>query len=193
MLSDLHPCGDYKVFTVGTRENAELRLSHLKDLGERGIEFQLYTREKEGKFRLGIPGLHNGMNAALAVGAALGMGLDMEQAASGLAKVTSTDKRLNILQVHGIKIIDDSYNASPDSMKAALDVLASIKGTRKIAILGDMFELGKDEENIIGRSVNTLSKKASMWYYQLVKMPSTYLSQPKRAVYRLSTLITRIC
>lgn len=146
MLSDLHPCGDYKVFTVGTRENAELRLSHLKDLGERGIEFQLYTREKEGKFRLGIPGLHNGMNAALAVGAALGMGLDMEQAASGLAKVTSTDKRLNILQVHGIKIIDDSYNASPDSMKAALDVLASIKGTRKIAILGDMFELGKDEE-----------------------------------------------
>ena len=50
------------------------------------------------------------------------------------------------MQVHGIKIIDDSYNASPDSMKAALDVLASIKGTRKIAILGDMFELGKDEE-----------------------------------------------
>jgi UDP-N-acetylmuramoyl-tripeptide--D-alanyl-D-alanine ligase len=146
MLSALRPCGAHSVFTVGLGENAELRISNLKDLGEKGIEFHLNSGEKGQKFHIGIPGLHNSMNAALAVAAALGMGVDMEQAASGLTKLAAADKRLNILQFHGIKIIDDSYNASPDSMKAALDVLASIKSTRKIAILGDMFELGEEEE-----------------------------------------------
>lgn len=146
MLSQLQTGGVYNVFKVGTKANEELRISNLKDLGDRGIEFHLHSKKKNEKYRIGIPGLHNSLNAALAVAAGLSVGVDMEQAASGLAKVAAADKRLNILQIRGIKIIDDSYNASPDSMKAALDVLASVKGNRKIAIMGDMFELGKDEE-----------------------------------------------
>ena len=71
----------------------------------------------------------------------------MEEAAAGLAKMADTDKRLHIIEVKGIKVIDDTYNASPDSMRAAIDVLSRLKGKRKIAILGDMFELGASEED----------------------------------------------
>ncbi|NLY71267.1 MAG: hypothetical protein GX076_06275 [Clostridiales bacterium] len=74
------------------------------------------------------------------------MGVDMEKAANGLAKLLFTEKRLHIEEKQGIKIVDDTYNASPDSMRAAINVLVSIQGKRKIAILGDMFELGEKEK-----------------------------------------------
>ncbi len=138
--------GGYRILTVGEGTEAELRISEISDGGEKGIEFNLQKGEKKGSFRVGSPGIHNAMNGALAVAAALCFDVSMEQAAEGLAKMTATDKRLHISEAHGIKIIDDTYNASPDSMKAALNVLASVKGGRKIAILGDMFELGEMEE-----------------------------------------------
>ena len=68
----------------------------------------------------------------------------MEEAAKGLQSLEFTDKRLSVKGKNGIKVIDDTYNASPASMKAAIDVLMSAKGLRKVAILGDMFEQGKE-------------------------------------------------
>jgi UDP-N-acetylmuramoyl-tripeptide--D-alanyl-D-alanine ligase len=97
-------------------------------------------------FRLNIPGRHNAYNGALAVAAAASCGITMAEAAKGLLKLEITDKRLNIKGKNGMKIIDDTYNASPDSMKAAIDVLTATKGFRKIAILADMFELGENTD-----------------------------------------------
>ena len=67
----------------------------------------------------------------------------MQEAAEGLRSLEFTDKRLSVKGKNGIKIIDDTYNASPASMKAAIDVLMSAKGLRKVAVLGDMFEQGQ--------------------------------------------------
>ncbi len=91
-------------------------------------------------------GKHNVYNslAAYAVGVMLGM--TDEQIRRGLKSFVGADKRQNIYDVSGITVIDDCYNASPESMRAAIDVLVSMaakKGTKPAALLGDMLELGE--------------------------------------------------
>ncbi len=138
--------GDYKVITTGETGRSNFILSNIVDYGEDGIEFTIEHREELQAFRLNVPGRHNAYNGALAVAAAVSCGITMAEAAKGLLKLEITDKRLNIKGKNGMKIIDDTYNASPDSMKAGIDVLTATKGFRKIAILADMFELGEKSE-----------------------------------------------
>lgn len=135
--------GNYRLVTAGHAETADYRIVDKTDLGEAGVSFRLIGPDGEGQFEIGAPGLHNVSNAALAIAAACTLGMTMEEIRPGLAKLTCMDKRLNIQTLAQLKIIDDSYNASPDSMRAALDVLKRVEGNRKIAILGDMFELGE--------------------------------------------------
>lgn len=138
--------GEYSLVPVAQSEAAVFCISNLQDFGEDGIGFTLRNGTDIQEFRLGAPGVHNAQNGALAVAAAKCFDISMAEAANGLVKLCHTDKRLHIEEKQGIKIIDDTYNASPDSMRAAIKVLASVQGSRKIAILGDMFELGDKEE-----------------------------------------------
>lgn len=99
-----------------------------------------------GKFRFTLPllGRHNIANALAAATASLALGLTTEEAARGLQKATTAEKRLRIVEVDGITVLDDTYNASPASVQAALAVLQQLQNSgRKIAVLGDMLELGK--------------------------------------------------
>lgn len=145
MLSKVSYDNSYRILSVGSSDKASFHISQIVGSGEEGIRFTLTTEGDTQEFHLGIPGMHNGTNAALAVAAARCLGVSFKEAAKGLAKLSDTDKRMHIIETRGIKIIDDTYNASPDSMKAAIDVLVDMHGGRKIAILGDMFELGEEE------------------------------------------------
>jgi UDP-N-acetylmuramoyl-tripeptide--D-alanyl-D-alanine ligase len=138
--------GNYQIITTGETGRSNFIISNISDYGEEGIEFTIEHRETLQIFRLNVPGRHNAYNGALAVAAAVSCGITMEEAARGLQKLEITDKRLNIKGKNGMKIIDDTYNASPDSMRAAIDVLTATKGFRKIAILADMFELGENSD-----------------------------------------------
>ncbi|MEG1930473.1 MAG: UDP-N-acetylmuramoyl-tripeptide--D-alanyl-D-alanine ligase [Anaerovorax sp.] len=144
LLSKENCEGNYKLVRTGTTGRNEFIISNIMDFGERGIEFSVEHKEEIQAFKLLVPGRHNAFNAALAIGAAYQLGVTMAEAAAGLLKLELTDKRLSIKGKNGMKIIDDTYNASPDSMKSALDVLATTRGVRKIAILGDMLEMGVD-------------------------------------------------
>jgi len=134
--------GDYKLITIGANGKSSFIVYNVKDNGENGLSFDLEHKQKRQRIELPVPGRHNALNAALAVACGMELGITMEEAANGLSKIVLTEKRLSTINKDGIKVIDDSYNASPDSMRAAIDVLVSRKGLRKVAILGDMFELG---------------------------------------------------
>jgi UDP-N-acetylmuramoyl-tripeptide--D-alanyl-D-alanine ligase len=138
---DIH--GDYKVVSIGY-EDEDYVVSDVCDLGERGIEFTLKTGDVERRIALGVPGAHNAINAALAIAACTQFGISIDVACEGLKKLQLTGKRLSVREAHGIKVIDDSYNAAPDSMKSAINTLMNASGTRKVAILGGMNELGSD-------------------------------------------------
>lgn len=136
--------GEYKRLSVGNNGKSDFIISDIIDRGEEGIGFTVEHKLETQKFELSIPGRHNAINGTLAVAAAMELGITMEEAARGLQKMELTDKRLNIKGKDGVKVIDDTYNASPDSMKAGIDVLMAAKGIRKIAILADMLEMGKE-------------------------------------------------
>lgn len=98
-----------------------------------------------GGFQVTIPtpGEHMIYPALMAAAVAEHFGLSQEQIADGIQNFTPTKMRMNILDRQGdITILDDGYNASPQSMRSAINVLDGYSGTRKIAVLGDMFELG---------------------------------------------------
>ena len=105
----------------------------------------------EGKAFVEIPcvGKHNVLNAAAAFAVGIINGLKPDEIVSALKKYKPDGMRQNIVDKNGITVIIDCYNASPDSMKASLNVLSDIKCSgRKIAVLGDMLELGTESERL---------------------------------------------
>ena len=139
--------GNYRLMTIGEGETADIRVSDVTDLGDRGIEFTIHTPEESRRISLPIPGAHNAHNAALAYAGARDLGADLDDFQKGLLEIGGaglTGHRLKVIQAGGIKVIDDSYNAAPDSVKSALRTLRNTEGRRKVAIIGNMNELGPD-------------------------------------------------
>lgn len=97
---------------------------------------------------LKVPGRHNAMNALAATAATLAVGADLDAVAAGLSNYAGVKGRLQCRPAQGgASLIDDSYNANPDSVCAAIDVLAALPG-KKILVLGDMGEVGEGAAQI---------------------------------------------
>jgi UDP-N-acetylmuramoyl-tripeptide--D-alanyl-D-alanine ligase len=103
------------------------------------------VRGKRVEARFSSPGFTNVINGAAAAAAALALGAPLEDMAAGLSAPVAMKGRMAVARAGGVTILDDTYNANPESMAAALKTLAEARG-RKIAILGDMLELGAASE-----------------------------------------------
>jgi UDP-N-acetylmuramoyl-tripeptide--D-alanyl-D-alanine ligase len=113
-----------------------------------GSRFVVHANDRSAEVRLHVPGRHMIRNAMLAVAVGTIFGLTLEECAAGLAEARLTGGRLEVKEIRGIRVIDDSYNANPDSMVAALQTLAGMPAQgRRIAVLGKMNELGAEFES----------------------------------------------
>lgn len=139
--------GGATVLSFGLSTDADVRAEEILGLPEHAPAstiFNMITPHGRVRVELPLPGRHNVANALAAAAAGLALGLDLPAIAAGLAGVQPVAGRLNWLSTpHGARLLDDSYNANPTSLRAALEVLAGLSGSRWL-ILGDMAELGGD-------------------------------------------------
>lgn len=134
-----------KVITAGL-SSGDIHATDLEPLSN-GTKFRLHAAGQSVSAELPVPGEHMVRNALLACAAGLHFGLTLEECAAGLRGLQLTKGRLTQKEVGGIRILDDTYNANPDSMSAALVTLARMPTDgRRIAVLGRMGELGQEAE-----------------------------------------------
>lgn len=137
------------VITYGFKGNVDIKgkISGYTEQGLPGVEIE--GKRKKIKVELPVHGEANAKNYLAVVAVALQLGLKKNEIIEGTKNINAVKGRLNAVEAGNTLLIDDSYNSNPDSVKAALDVLTKVKKyKRKIVLLGDMFELGKNENKM---------------------------------------------
>ncbi len=152
----------FAVSPAGRRCRPEVRVTRMVSLGEAGMRFTLHIGSWRQRLSVPATGAHNVCNCAAAAAIATAAGVAPEVIAGGLASYSSGDKRLQIVRLPGgISLLNDSYNANPGSMAAALRTVSTFgNNCRRVAILGDMLELGRgtaEAHRQIGALVAALS------------------------------------
>jgi UDP-N-acetylmuramoyl-tripeptide--D-alanyl-D-alanine ligase len=148
-MAELTPA---EVRTFGLGPTADLGATDVESHGLAGTEFTVRAPWGSRRLSSGTPGRHLVPHALAALAVAERLGVGMDEAAEALAAGSHADHRMEVADASsGATLVDDTYNASPVSVAAALDFLAETPlpaGRRRIAVLGDMLELGPDEERL---------------------------------------------
>ena len=132
-----------EIHTVGIENQSEINAKKIK-LKEESSEFTAKTKQEEVKVNVPVGGTHFVYNSLCAIAIGKLLDISTENIIKGISTFELTKKRMDIKKLdNGAIIINDSYNASYESMKASIEFLAKHTGERKIAVLGDMFELGE--------------------------------------------------
>lgn len=147
-----HTKVDFRLATVGTGDDCNIKLTDICDKGIEGVQCTLKNfvdgELREYKLELPVIGAHNLWNAAEAIAVGLRFGIDPQDAIDALKHVQTNDNRLDIHRTDKYVVINDTYNASPESMKAGIDIVMHSEAKRRGMILGDMFELGDNSESL---------------------------------------------
>ncbi len=128
-------------------EKADFNAHSVKE-SERSTSFKLKYNSKEYDINIPTVGKHNVINAAAAFAAGVLNDIEPEKVCKALAAYVPTGMRQKIVELDDFTVIEDCYNAAPDSMKASIGTLKSLKAKKRIAVLGDMFELGEYSEKM---------------------------------------------
>ena len=137
-----------KIQTFGIENKSDLYGTNIKTHDEYS-EFICNYKDEHFDVMVPVPGKHFVLNSLCAAAVGKKLGLSNEQIKNGIGKIELSKKRMEVVVIdNNIKVINDSYNASYESMKASIEYLASMEKGRKIALLGDMFELGEYAEKL---------------------------------------------
>ena len=148
MLRRARACGRPVITFSGLGGCGDVVALQLLEHGPQGLRFTLGLGQREVEVAFPLVGLHNAANAAAAAAAAMALGFGDREIAAGLAQVQAVGRRLRVEELaSGVLLVDDCYNANPASMAAALATLRDLAtGRRALAVLGDMLELGEEEQ-----------------------------------------------
>jgi UDP-N-acetylmuramyl pentapeptide synthase len=136
-----------RVVTFGDAASADLRASAIRSLGAAGTAFTVTCGGASGEARLTIPGTHHVKNVLAALATALALGFDPLGLLPRVAELVAGEHRGSLLRLGGdVLVLDDCYNSSPAALFHALETLATLPGARRVAIVGDMLELGSFAE-----------------------------------------------
>ncbi len=145
-----------RVVTYGLSEASDLQAFDVDGLGQDGIQFTLRHGERSDRITVPLLGRHSVHMTLAGIGVGFELGMDLAEILRGFE---SPDVQLRLIltpAINGATILDDHYNANPASSNAALTLLADLDASRRIAVLGDMLEMGEFEEEahrIVGRRV----------------------------------------
>ena len=161
----LQRAGDLQVMTFGFGVDAQIRAT-----AYHGNSLTIQTPKQEFEVSLPVEGKHNMYNALAATAAALALKIEVNKIQAGLQNADQVSGRLQIKKgVLGVTIIDDTYNANPASLQAAIDVLCSQPGQPWL-VLGDMGELGEDAESIHAQMGEAAQKAGVKRFFGLGKL-----------------------
>jgi UDP-N-acetylmuramoyl-tripeptide--D-alanyl-D-alanine ligase len=142
-----------RIFTYGLDRRADLSASNIHSMGLDGVRFTLHHRRTSLSVRVPLIGRHNVHTALRAAAVGLAENMSWEEIVAGLSSNTAQLRLVAVPGPNNSMMIDDTYNSSPDSALAALNLLQDLDG-RRVAVLGDMLELGPVEEEahrLVGR------------------------------------------
>ena len=133
----------FRTVRCGKSQHCQARITDLIDHGVEGVRCTVVTEKNRCTLDIPAPGEHMAYAAAIAAATGEALGLNAEEISRGAASYVPAGSRMRVLRLPGERmILDDCYNANPQSVAAALDILARTERDKKIAVLGDMGELG---------------------------------------------------
>lgn len=150
MLASIKEVKGKKPVTFGLSEQCRVYATDIKGKGLFGSEAMIHGNGESFAVQIPLPGEHMVYNALAAAAAGQLLGLTPEEIRDGIAAVESVSGRSHIVKLPDKVLIDDCYNANPVSMEAAIDLLLQADG-RRVAVMGDMFELGEQEKEMHAR------------------------------------------
>jgi len=140
----------------GLREGAEVRATHVAEIGAEGVVFTVEAHGERASVQLRMLGRHNVPNALAAIAVGLRSGMGLAECAAAVSGVRAGDKRGEVMEWRGATLINDCYNSNPRALDAMVDALMAMPGERHIVVAGEMLELGPEAEALheaCGRSM----------------------------------------
>jgi len=187
--------GVTKRITYGIESTGvDVKGSLTTDEGGRGSTLRVRQKSRTPfDVRVPVPGHHNGLNALAASAVGLAMKVPASKVQEALAAVPPVDKRMEVLMMDGVTILNDTYNANPDSVLASLSVMADMAGRgKRIAVLADMLELGasaEKEHRKIGRALKKLKVEYLLTFGPLARRIHEEAAVPFKAHYEQKNIL----
>jgi UDP-N-acetylmuramoyl-tripeptide--D-alanyl-D-alanine ligase len=139
--------GERAVF-YGTDWSAKVRAEEIVDYGFEGILFTALAGGERAEVRLKLPGRHNVSNALAAIAVGLSSGMSLIECVTAVARLQPGDRRGELIEWRGAKIINDCYNSNPRALDAMVDALLATPAERHVVVAGEMLELGSAGEEL---------------------------------------------
>lgn len=183
----------YKKYTFGIDEESDVMAYNIK-IGNKSSTYNVKINNEEYTVNVPVSGKHFVYNSLCAIAIGNLLGISPENIIKGIETFSLTKNRMEVVKVKdNVTVINDAYNASYDSMKPAIEYLKELPAKRKIAVLGDMFELGEFSEEIhrkVGIEVVTHKIDILVTVGKLAKYiaeEAKYLRMPEKNIISLET------